>query len=330
MRIVRPTVAALAALAITGLASACTVDEGGGGTAAGGGDDGGGGGSIEPIDSLEGADITVGSKEFDEQLVLGQIALVALEAAGAEPEDQTNITGTDNVRRALTSGEIDLYWEYTGTAWVSFLQQTETVAEPEALFEEVKAMDAENGVTWWARAPGNNTYAIAANPDAAAEHGIESISDYAALAQESPAEAATCMGSEFRNRDDGFPGVEEAYGFSLPDEQQRVVQDSVVYTELGSGETCSFGSVATTDGRIPAQDLVVLEDDEGFFPIYNPAITISTDVAEQYPELEQLFAPIAEQLDDESLLALNEQVSVEGEDPRQVATDWLTEEGFIG
>ena len=289
-----------------------------------------GAGSIEKIDALAGVEITVGSKEFDEQLVLGQIAILTLQAAGADPVDQTNITGTDAVRQSLVTGQIDLYWEYTGTAWVSFLKQTERVTDPEQLFDKVKALDAENEVTWWARAPGNDTYAIAANREAAEEHGITTISDYAELAKSDPAAASTCMGPEFNSRDDGLPGLTATYGFTLPDAQRHEVNDAVVYTEVGSGKTCDFGSVASTDGRIPAQNLVVLEDDKSFFPVYNPAITIRTELATKYPGLEDVFAPVAAALDDETLLALNEQVSVEGAAPEKVAADWLRDKGFIG
>jgi osmoprotectant transport system substrate-binding protein len=321
MRTYRSTVVALIGLLL--LATGCTVEDEPSTSEAGSG-------SIEKVDALDGVEIAVGSKEFDEQLILGQIAVVALEAAGADPVDKTNITGTDAVRRALTTGEIDLYWEYTGTAWVSFLQQTEQVTDPEQLFDEVASLDAENDVTWWARAPGNDTYAIAANGEAAEQHGIETISDYAELAESDPQAASTCMGPEFNSRDDGFPGLSKTYGFELPEAQQHKVNDAVVYTEIGSGKTCSFGSVASTDGRIAAQDLVVLEDDKSFFPIYNPAITIRTEVAEEYPGLEEVFTPIAEALDDETLLSLNEQVSVEGAAPDKVAAEWMREQGFIG
>jgi osmoprotectant transport system substrate-binding protein len=321
MRTHRSIAASLAGLLL--LATGCTVEDEPSKSEAGSG-------SIKKVDSLDGVEIAVGSKEFDEQLILGQIAVVALGAAGADPVDKTNITGTDAVRRALTTGEIDLYWEYTGTAWVSFLQQTKQVTDPEQLFEEVKSLDADNDITWWSRAPGNDTYAIAANRAAAEEHGIETISDYAELVKSDPKAASTCMGPEFNSRDDGFPGLSKAYGFELPAADQHKVNDAVVYTEIGSGKTCSFGSVASTDGRIAAQDLVVLEDDKSFFPIYNPAISIRTQVADEHPELEEVFDPVAEALEDETLLSLNKQVSVDGGAPDKVAEEWMREQGFIG
>lgn len=317
----RSILAALAcvALAVTG----CTVEDPATKTEAGSG-------SIAKIDGLDAETISVGSKEFDEQLVLGHIAILVLQAAGAKTEDKTNITGSDNVRKSLESGEIDVYWEYTGTAWVSYLKQTEQVDDPEKLYADVAEADAKNDITWWARSPANNTYAIAANPDAAKAEGITTLSDYAELAKSDPAKAATCMGPEFKSRDDGFPGVEKAYDFTLPGAQQREVNDAIVYTEVGKGDTCDFGSVATTDGRIPAQKLVVLEDDKKFFPVYNPAITISSELAKKYPDLEQTFTAVAEKLTDEVLLSLNKKVSVDAQNPKKVATEWMTEQGFIG
>ncbi len=286
-------------------------------------------GSIAKIDALSGVKLRVGSKEFDEQLVLGQIALSTLRAVGASPEDKTNITGTDNVRRALTGNEIDLYWEYTGTAWVNFLKQTSVITDPVELFDAVKKDDAANQITWWSRAPANDTYAIAANSEAAAKNNVTTISQFAALAKSNPAEATICLGPEFKSRDDGFPGVEKTYGFTLPDSSVKVVNDSIVFTEAGKGQTCKYGSVAATDGRVLANKLVLLQDDKKFFPTYNPAISMRTDQAGKYPELEKVFDQVAAELTDEVLTGLNKQVSVDGKKAADVADAWMRSEGFI-
>lgn len=288
-----------------------------------------GGGSIQPIEALKGAPIKVGSKEFDEQLLLGQIAIIALQAAGAAPQDQTNITGSDAVRNALTSGSIDLYYEYTGTAWASFLKKTEKVDDPKQLFEAVKAADQANNVTWWALSPANDTYAIAANGEAATKYGVKSISDVANLAKSDPAAATMCIGAEFAGRDDGLPGLLKAYGITVPSGNVKRVADAVVYTSVGAGKDCIFGSVASTDGRIPAQKLVVLEDDKKFFPVYNPAISIRADIATKYPDIEKVFTPLNEKLTSEVLLELNKQISVDGRKPDAVAREWLKAQGFI-
>lgn len=324
MRIARRTLVAVLALAAgTAVIAGCTIGKQQDQTQVGSG-------SIKPIPALSGAQIKVSSKEFDEQLLLGQIAIVALQAAGASPVDKTNITGSSNVRQALTSGAVDLYWEYTGTAWISYLKQTKAVPDPQPQYDAVKKADAANNITWWARSPANDSYAIAVNADTEKSTGVKTLSEYAALAQKDPAGAATCIGPEFKSRDDGYPGLEKTYGFTLPDNQQHLVNDAVIYPTLAKGDTCKFGEVTSTDGRVSAQHLTVLQDDKQFFPIYNPAISIRTEVAQKYPQLEQLFAPIAAKLDTATLTELNKKVSVDGQKPNQVARDWLKSTGFIG
>lgn len=313
----------LAMVATAGLAGGCTIDNTQDKAAAGKG-------SIQKIDALSGTKLKVSSKEFDEQLLLGQIAIVALQAAGANPVDKTNITGSSNVRRALTTGAVDLYWEYTGTGWVDYLKHTKPIADPAAQYAAVKKDDTANQVTWWARSPANDTYAIAANPQSAKKFGATTLSQYAALAKKDPADGSTCIGPEFKSRDDGFPGLEKAYGFNLPSSQIKLLNDAVIYPTLGKGGTCNFGEVASTDGRVSAQKLTVLQDDKGFFPVYNPAITIRTPLAKKYPQLEGVFEKVAAKLTTQKLTQLNEKVSVDGEKASAVATNWMKSEGFIG
>jgi osmoprotectant transport system substrate-binding protein len=286
-------------------------------------------GSIQKVDALKDAPIKVGSKEFDEQLLLGQVAMVALEAAGAKPVDKTNIQGSNNTRLALTGGAVDLYWEYTGTGWISYLKQTKPIPDPQKQYDAVVAADAAKGVTWWDRSPANNTYALAQTKATLDKYGVKTLSDYAALAKKDPAAASMCLESEFQSRDDGFPGVEKTYGFNVPSTSQHLLDTAVVYTELSKGGTCNFGEVFTTDGRVASLKLNVIQDDKKFFPNYNPALTVRSDMAKKYPGLEALFKPIADKLTTEKLLALNKEVSVDGKKPRAVAEAWMKSEGFI-
>ena len=286
-------------------------------------------GSIQKINTLKGATLKVGSKDFDEQLIVGQVAMVALEAAGAAPVDKTNIQGTNNTRLALTGGAVDLYWEYTGTAWISFLKQTKPIVDSQKQFEAVAAADAAKGVTWWDRSPANNTYALAQTQATSDKYGVKTLSDYAALAKKDPAAASMCLESEFQSRDDGFPGVKKTYGFSLPSTSEHLLDTAVVYTELGKGGTCNFGEVFTTDGRVASLKLNVVQDDKKFFPIYSPALSVRSEVAKKYPGLESLFKPIAGKLTTDTLMTLNKKVSVDGQKPRAVAEQWMRSEGFI-
>lgn len=289
-----------------------------------------GSGSIQQVAALKGAKVTVGSKDFDEQLLLGQVAIVALQAAGATPVDKTNIQGSNNTRLALTGGEIDLYWEYTGTGWISYLKKTKPIADSQKQYDAVAKADVANGVTWWDRAPANNTYALAQTQATLKKYGVTSLSDYAALVKKDPAAASICVESEFGSRDDGFPGVEKTYGFKLPNASIHVLDTAVVYTELNKASgACNFGEVFTTDGRVASLKLNVIKDDKQFFPIYNPALAVRSQIATKYPSLEALFKPIAAKLTTETLTALNKEVSVDGKKPRTVAETWMRSEGFI-
>ena len=276
---------------------------------------------------LSGSSFTVGSKEFTEQIILGQIALQALEAAGAEVSDQTGLVGTNTVREALTSGEIDTYWEYTGTAWVNFLGETAEDV-PDDLFEQVAQRDLEeNGVHWLEPAPLNNTYAMATTTQFAQENGLETLSDMAAFIQENPDQGSVCAASEFINRPDGLPGLEEAYGFQFSEVVE--LELSLIYATLPQGSDCVFGEVFATDARIVANDLTVLEDDQDFFVPYNVALTLRQEVFEENEQVAELFAPISETLTDEAILELNALVDVEGGTYEEAARTFLTDNGFV-
>ncbi|MGB5953580.1 MAG: glycine betaine ABC transporter substrate-binding protein [Ornithinimicrobium sp.] len=303
--------------------------------AACGGDDSssGGGGSEEGGGGLDGASITVGSKDFDEQKVLGSIALVALEDAGADVTDQINTGGTDVTRSALTSGEIDMYWEYNGTAWISFFGETDPITDRIEQYEAVRDRDLEeNDLVWLSPAQFNNTYGIAFPTEAAGELGDPtSISDLGTLLEDDPDAATLCVESEFSTRDDGLPGMEEAYGFEFPQDNIAVLDTALVYTQTDQRDPCNFGEIFTTDGRISGLDLTVLEDDQAFFPLYNPSPVFTKEVHDEYGDaLSDVFDPISEALTDEEMTKLNEEVSVNLEQPMDVAEQWLNDQGLIG
>ena len=185
------------------------------GLAACGGDDGGGSATEG---TLKGASITVGSKDFDEQLILGNISKLALENAGADVKDEINTGGTDVTRRALTSGSIDTYWEYNGTAWISFFKETDPIPDRVEQYQVVADRDLEeNKLHWLEPADFNNTYALAFASEAADELGNpETLSDLGELISSDPDKATICVESEFSARDDGLPGMEATYGYEFP------------------------------------------------------------------------------------------------------------------
>ena len=278
------------------------------------------------------AQFTVGSEGFTEQQVLGAITTRALEAADATVIDRTGLGGNEEVRQALLDEEIDLSWEYTATGWLVHLGETRSITDPRELYEAVARQDLEeNGIEWLEPAPGNDTYAIAASEQTRRDLGVETISDLGRLVEERPEEATLCFNNEddFRTRFDGLPGMERAYGFQFPEENLIEVSLDAVYGAAADGEICNFGVVFTTSGFIREENLSLLDDDKSFFAVYNPSLTMRRETLENYPQLKEMFAPIAEKLDTETLRRLNYAVEVEGQTPEAVAERWLRDNGFI-
>ena len=276
-------------------------------------------------DKLKGASFTVSSKDFTESILLGKITGYLLAAHGATFTDKTNIKGSVNTRTALENGQIDMYWEYTGTAWITYQKNTKPVADPADQYNQVKAADAKNGIAWLNAAPMNDTYAFATRAGQADKLNAHSLSDLANL---SAADATFCIESEFSTRDDGFPGMTKAYGVTAGKDQIKMLDTGVIYNETAKGGTCNFGEVFATDGRISALKLTVLKDDKHFFPNYNAALTLKQATLDKYPALADIVDPVAAKLDDATMTELNAKVDAQGLPADQVAKDWLKAQGF--
>ncbi len=272
---------------------------------------------------LSGNSYTVGSKDFTEQIVLGQILVQALEAAGADVNDQTNLGGTVQNREALLSGDIDMYWEYNGTGWQVHLEQPDPSSDPAQLTEDVRALDKkENGIEWLGRSPFNDTYGFATPPDVGPitlEEMAQQIKDDSSL--------TVCLESEFPTRDDGLVLFEDKYGVKVPQDQIQVLDTGVIYQEVANGN-CDFGEVFTTDGRIAGLDLNLVED-PGVFILYNVSLTMPTDVYQTAPDaFDSLVEAILSPLDEAKMTELNRKRDVEGQDAADIAAEYLKEQGI--
>lgn len=277
-------------------------------------------------DELKGLTGTIGSKDFSEQYILAWITGDLLNAHGADVDVNTQLVGSANVRQALEHGDFIGYWEYTGTSWITYNKQTKPITDPEKQFEAVKAADAKQGIAWIDPAPFNNTYAFAIRSDKAKELGVTSLSDVAAL----PASEQTfCIESEFSTRDDGWPGLKQAYGIDVPDSNVKLLDTGVIYTATQKGDDCNFGEVFSTDGRIKALDLTVMEDDKNFFPVYQGGLTMDADVVKKYPAIADVIGEVSPLLTTEKMQELNAKADVDGQDPEDIATDFLTEAGLL-
>lgn len=281
--------------------------------------------------------VTVGSKIDTEGGVLGQIMIAALKNGGFEVVDRTKTGQTDVVRKALTSSEIDIYPEYTGTALTQFSPGQAVEAgiskDAQASYDLVKTRDAANGIVWLERAPANNTWAIAIPKALSDSAGIKTLADWAAYINKGGA-VKLVASQEFIDRaEDGVPAIEKAYGFKLKSSQLIVLAGGdTAQTEAAAAQGTNGANASMaygTDGNLSALGLVVLEDPKSIWPVYEPAPTVRAEVLTKYPEIATILDPIFKGLTLATLQELNGKVSVDGADPATVATDYLKSKGLI-
>lgn len=279
---------------------------------------------------LSGIDITVGSKDFAEQLVLGEIMVAAFEAAGATVDNQVDLGGTSVARSALESGDIDIYMEYNGTGWGVHLGIDDAPSfDPDVLTAAVAERDLEaNDIVWVGQSPFNNTYGFVSSPELTETNGgafdLQSMMEYV---RDNP-DATVCLESEYPSRPDGLILMETATEITLPVDQQRVLETGIVYTETAANN-CDFGEVYTTDGRIPALNLTLV-DDPGVHFLYNVSGTIRLEKYNEAPEaFDGIINAILNPLDNNRMADLNTRLAVDGQEPDVVAKDYLVEEGLI-
>ncbi|MFJ4278791.1 glycine betaine ABC transporter substrate-binding protein [Streptomyces massasporeus] len=285
-------------------------------------------GSIGQGEPLKGAHLTVTSKSFTEQLILGSIMGIAFEAAGADVIDRTGIQGSIGSREAVRKGDADAGYEYTGTAWITYLGHSKPITDPQEQWEAVKKEDAGKGLVWLPPSKLDNTYALAMNQENAKKYGTKTMSDVAKLAKSDPGAVKLCVEVEFANRADGLPGMQKAYGMNVPARNITQMDTGIIYTQTAKGN-CTYGEVFTTDGRIKSMNLVVMDDDKKFFPNYNAAPMINAKSLKEWPAIAEVLNPVTAKLNNSVAQTLNAKVDVDGEDPHQVALDWLVQEGFV-
>jgi osmoprotectant transport system substrate-binding protein len=285
-------------------------------------------GSIGQGEPLKGADLTVTSKSFTESLILGAMMGIAFQAAGAEVLDRTGIQGSIGGREAIRKGDADAMYEYTGTAWITYQGNSEPITDPLKQWQAVRDADVRNGVTWLPQSRLNNTYALAMNQANFEKYGTRTLSEVAELSRSDPKAVSLCVESEFANRADGLPGMQKAYGMKVPADRITQMDTGIIYTQTAKG-SCTYGEVFTTDGRIRSMRLAVMADNRKFFPNYNAAPVINSKTFEKWPAIAEVIDPVTAKLDNAVAQELNAKVDVGGEDPHQVALDWMKAEGFV-
>ena len=262
--------------------------------------------------------INITHKNYTEQRLLGQMMSVYLESKGYNT-NVTELGGTMLCYNALKNGNVDLYAEYTGSAYGAIYDQTENL-ETEALFQEVKTLAIADGITWLNPFGFNNTYSLCVT-EATAEN-IESISDLAAYSSDFKLAADI----EFLNRQDGIIGLKEAYP-TLAFSEEISMDQGLTYGVLKDGEVDVISSFST-DGRIEKFNLVNLIDDQNFFLPYYVTPTLRTDYAEANPELVTALEELGDSWTDIEMQGYNLQVD-EGAKTIDVATQMLEDKGLI-
>jgi len=282
---------------------------------------------------LDGAHLVVTSKSFTEGVLLGKITATYLAAAGADITDLTGAPGSASSRQAQLNGDADLLWEYTGTGWLNYHGETEMITDPDELWRRVRDIElSEHDLVWLEPADFNNTYAFAAAAPTAERLNVTTLSQVAALPV---ADRTFCVDDEFFSRADGFLPMLEKYGIpyndpnGVPAGNVTRMDAGVVYTATARSQPCNFGMVYTTDGRIKNLNLTVLEDDRTFFLPYSGTTVVRGEIIDRYPQLPALMGALSERLTDDLLQDLNARVDIDGEDPSDVAYDWLKSENLI-
>ncbi|MBA3943512.1 MAG: quaternary ammonium transporter [Herpetosiphonaceae bacterium] len=272
-----------------------------------------------------GATIKVGSKNFTEEFILGEMYAQLLEANGFKVERKFNLGSEQIAQQALVNKDIDLYPEYTSTGLLTILKLP-AITDPQKILDTVKSeYEKRYQLTWLKPAPFNDTNALAMTKKRADELGIKTYTDLSKKADQLIAGGPP----EFFAREDGVPGLVKAYGgFNFKATKQ--LDPGLRYPALTSGQI-DVVRAFSTDGQLASPDLVVIQDDKTFYPIYQAAPVVRMDTLQANPQIADILNKLAAPaLDDKTMAGLN--LMVDGpdkKDPAAVAKDWLTQQGLL-
>ncbi|WMJ00798.1 glycine betaine ABC transporter substrate-binding protein [Pseudomonas chlororaphis subsp. aurantiaca] len=266
--------------------------------------------------------IRIGARVFTEQTLLAEITSQYLRSKGYDTR-VTGGLGSNLARSAHESGQLDMLWEYTGVSLVAYNHVTEKLDSQES-YERVKELDGKKGLVWLTPSKFSNTYALALPKNVAdAYPQINSVSDLKhVLDAERQDHHLIALDTEFANRSDGLQGMVELYGMDLTRRNIRQMDAGLVYTALRNGQVFA-GLVYTTDGRLNAFNLKLLNDDLHYFPDYTAAPVVRQAYLDAHPQLAADLKPLAELFDDQTMRQLNARVDVDHESPSAVAADFL-------
>ena len=276
--------------------------------------------------SGDGAHLSIGFKPFAEEQLLASITQQVLDAHDFTITD-TFSASDKAIGTALSSGTIDMYWQYTGTELTDYLGYS-TGQFPTQLtqaFNFVQQKEAPRDICWTSDTPFDDTNGIAIKASEEATYGT-TLSAFGTYLASHPS-TSICILAEFRTRPDGLAGLEKTYNQSYAN-ANYVTVGSTAEQEVSSGQ-CDAGEVFTTDAGIQSDDLYVLQDNKNLFPPDNAGLLVRKSVLQQYPAIAVLMAPVAAKLDTPTVLALDVDVEVDNETVSTVAHTWLVQNHFL-
>ncbi len=273
--------------------------------------------------------VVVASDQTPEQLVLGHIAVQALDAAGYQVTDHVGFGDEAAVRRALEAGSAHVVWSYTGDVWINALGHDHPISDPGEVYRRVRDEDRFNGITWLAPAPCERASGLVMPEALAAQYGIVSISGLAKTLAGTNPDLRLCVPALFQEQSGGLRGLQRVYELNFRANAVHTLTVEESYDALLNGSCdCAFGY--GNDVAVIGGTLRFLQDDRGFFQASSLAVGVSTAALQEFPELAQSLAEVTQLLDEPTRADLYRRVAIEGEDPQRIARRFLREHGLLG
>jgi osmoprotectant transport system substrate-binding protein len=269
--------------------------------------------------------IVVGGKNFTEQQIMSEMTTQLLKAKGFTVDKRAGL-GTAPLRQAQEAGQIDLYWEYTGTSLITFNKVADKM-DAAATYAKVKELDAAKGLVWLNPSKANNTYALAMRKKDADAKGIKTLDDLATKLKGGQALKLGCN-AEFYARPDGLAPLQKTYGFDFGRENVVRMDTGLIYQALRDSQV-DVGLVFATDGRVPAFDFIILTDTKGYFPTYAMTPVVRKETLDKNPKLAELLNGLSARLDDATMARLNASVDVDKKSIEEVAAGFLKAQSLV-
>ena len=279
------------------------------------------------------APIKIGTKNFTEQFIVGNLMSILLEDRGYNVQLKTGMSSTV-MRAAMESGDLDLCMDYTGTQWLTYTGHEFKGESPAEMYAKASASDEVRGLVWLNPIWCNNTYAIAVKKEFAEENNVYTLSDFAAHVNEKEGTVPFASDFEFYSRPDGILGLQLHYGFVFQPDQITTVLPGLTFEYLNTGKSVAC-MVFGTDSAVVKYGWVVLQDDKNFWPPYDLAPIVRAETLDANPGLEDVLNELIAAFPEDpaearaEMTALNAKVDIDLMEPEDAAEEWLRNKGLI-